>query len=141
VAQLFSLGRLRTMTDSIRQFEFRGFAEVVSSHYRAHASWFGCGCVISSESITIRVSGYSHTHPKTELQELRWFWLPFPTLVVVSRIGAQYCLSSFLVLRGSRLRAAIQSCGYAFTEESRFCSFRRLRDDTRKYDLMEGISP
>jgi len=129
------------MIDSRHQFEFRGFAEVVSGHYRAHASWFGCGCVISAESITVRVFGYSHTHPKAELQELRWFWLPVPTLVVVSRIDGQYCLSSFLVLRGWRLRAALQSFGYAFTEESLFCSFRRLRDDRRKYDLMEGISP
>jgi hypothetical protein len=129
------------MSDSSHAHEFRGFAEVHSECYQASASWFGCGCIVTPKNIAIHVQGYSHIHLKADLLELRWFWFPVPTLVAVSRIGGQHCYSAFECLRWSRLRGALESCGYTFSEESRFCSFRRLRDDVRKYGLLKGTAP
>src|SRR6266436_3347767 len=128
------------MSDSNHIFEFRGFAEVHSECYQASASWFGCGCIVTPINIVIHVAGHSHIHLKADLLELRWFWLPVPTLVAVSLIGGQHCYSAFECLRWSRLRSALASCGYTFSERLRFCSFRRLRDDVRKYGLYKGIA-
>jgi hypothetical protein len=129
------------MSEDSNSYSFRGFAEVAGHSYRANASWFGCGCTITPRCIAIHVFGYDHVHLRPEILELRWFWLPFPTVIVVSRIEGQYCYSSFQVLRWTRLRSALASCGFVFTEETRYCRWRRIREDSRKYELYDGIAP
>jgi hypothetical protein len=111
------------------KFEFRGFAELWSCSFHANASWFGAGCSISAEAISVRALGHEHIHRRVELLAVRWIWLPLPRFIVISQTGGAHRYSVFQTLRWSRLRAALHSCGYAFTEESRYYSWQRVRDD------------
>jgi hypothetical protein len=120
------------------KFEFRGFAELWSCSFHANASWFGAGCSISAEAISVRALGHEHIHRRVEVLALRWIWLPLPRFIVISQTGGAHRYSVFQTLRWSRLRAALHSCGYAFTEESRYYSWQRVRDDVQRFHLSDG---
>jgi hypothetical protein len=126
------------MTHSMAKFEFRGFAELWSCSFHANASWFGAGCSISAEAISVRALGHEHIHRRVEVLAVRWIWLPLPRFIVISQTGGAHRYSVFQTLRWSRLRAALHSCGYAFTEESRYYSWQRVRDDVQRFHLFDG---
>ncbi len=107
--------------------------------YFASAWWFGSRCTITDEAITVRALGREHIHTKAELVELRWVWLPWPYLMVISRSHGSVGYSTFQMLRWSRLRAALKSAGFSFTEELRYYSYRRVADDKKRYGLQDGV--
>jgi hypothetical protein len=129
------------MEDSAHNITFRGrgFAEVWSRMYFANAAWIGGSCAITDEAITVRAMGRQHVHTKAELVELRWVWFPFPYLMAISRSNGSARYSTFQILRWSRLRAALQSAGFSFTEELRYYSHRRVTDDKKRYGLQDGV--
>ena len=126
------------MEDPETEFISRGVACVWGRHYRANAAWLGGSCRICRESITIRALGFEHIHAKREIVELRWVWLPWPDLVVVSRADGEYRFSTFQLLRWSRLRAALDRFGYSFSSEIRYYSVRLVRQDISRYQLTDS---
>ena len=127
------------MENSTHNFTFRGYAEVWARAYYASAWWIGSRCAITEEAIVVRALGREHVHAKAELAELRWVWLPFPYFMVISRSHGSVRYSTFQILRWSRLRAALQSTGFDFTEELRYYSHRRVTDDKKRYGLQNGV--
>lgn len=119
--------------------QLRGAAEVWGRSFHANAAWLGASCTVAPDAITVRALGHEHVHPRTDVVELRWIWLPFPRFVIVSRAAGECRYSSFQILRWSRLRGALQSCGYSFTEELRYYSSRRVREDIQRYQLQDGV--
>ena len=101
------------------------------------AVWLCSRFRISEDSITVRVLGREHVHPKQEIVELRWVWLPWPDLVVVSRAEGDYQYSTFQLLRWSRLRSALARFGYPVPCEVRYYSMSLLRQDVARYQLSD----
>jgi hypothetical protein len=110
---------------------------VWSHSFHSNASWFGSGCTISFETIAVRAMGREHVHRKVDILALRWIWLPMPRFVVVSQSEGEHQYSVFQALRWRCLRATLRSCSFAFTEESRYYSWRRVREDVRRFHLFE----
>lgn len=119
-------------------FVSRGVAAVWGRSFRSDAAWLGGECVVTPDSITVRALGREHIHPKTDLVELRWIWLPYPYTTIISCTAGEYRFSTFQILGWSNLRSALQSNGYAFTEESRYYWPCRGRDDVRRYALFNA---
>lgn len=111
-----------------------------SRTFHANASWFGAACSISAEAISVRALGCEQVHRKVDLLALRWIWLPLPRLIVVSRTDGEYHYSAFQAIRWSRLRDALRSSGFTFTEESRYYSWRRVREDVQRFNLFDGVT-
>ena len=122
------------MADSPNNFEFRGTAEIWTQAYEANCVWFG-SCAVTNDAITVSAWGRQHVHGKTDLVELRWIWLPYPYFIAISRNNGSLHFSSCQIFRWSRLHQAVQACGFAFTAEQRFYSYRRVRDDKKRYHL------
>jgi hypothetical protein len=123
---------------------FRSSANISisSQENSANAAWLGAECVISQESITVRVFNLEQIHLKTNIQELRWVKWPLPYAVVISKSthGFNY-RATIQLLRWSRLRKAFEDHGYTFTAEVRRCSIAATIKDNQKYGTDDNTTP
>ena len=127
-----------SMTESTT-FRMRGVSEVWGRKFHANTTFFRASCTITPDAITVRALGWEHVHPKSDMTELRWIRFPIPYFIVISRTADEVRYSSFQMLRWWRLRAKLKSAGYSFTEERRYYSIHEIRDDVRRYDLIDQV--
>jgi hypothetical protein len=132
-----AVAQLWNVDNPTLNFTFREYAEVWEHNFFGNMGWPFGKCVITNEAITVHAAGRDHVHAKAELQVLRWVWLPYPYLIIISRPNGLVRYSSFQILRWSRLRDALRSAGFDFTEEIRYYSFHRVRDDKKHFGLYD----